>query len=114
MTSPRSALLIDFGSTFTKLRAIDMDAGSVLGAGQGPSTVATDVTEGLDVALADLDNRLGGLPAFNHRLASSSAAGGLRMVTVGLVKELTAEAARQAARRRRPVGWHLRLQTDGR
>ena len=31
------------------------------------------------------------------RLASSSAAGGLRMVTVGLVRELTAEAARQAA-----------------
>jgi len=40
---------------------------------------------------------MGRLPTFAHRLASSSAAGGLRMVTVGLVRELTAEAARQAA-----------------
>ena len=48
-------------------------------------------------ALADLTRHLGVLPAFAYRLASSSAAGGLRMVTVGLVRELTAEAARQAA-----------------
>jgi uncharacterized protein (TIGR01319 family) len=45
----------------------------------------------------DLAAKLGGLPPFAYRLASSSAAGGLRMVTVGLVKELTAEAARRAA-----------------
>lgn len=95
------ALLIDFGSTFTKLRAVDLDnaeiIGSGLGTGQGPSTVATDVTEGLNAALADLEDRIGGLPNFKHRLACSSAAGGLGMVTVGLVKELTAEAAKQAA-----------------
>jgi uncharacterized protein (TIGR01319 family) len=48
-------------------------------------------------ALDDLSQHMGGLPDFTYRLASSSAAGGLRMVTVGLVKELTAEAARQAA-----------------
>jgi len=48
-------------------------------------------------ALADLEERLGRLPEFRYRLASSSAAGGLKMVTVGLVKELTAEAARFAA-----------------
>jgi uncharacterized protein (TIGR01319 family) len=93
----RAALLIDFGSTYTKLRAIDLDAGRVLGAGQGPSTVDTDVTLGMRAALADLERRAGRLPRFAYRLASSSAAGGLRMVTVGLVRELTAEAARQAA-----------------
>lgn len=92
-----SALLIDFGSTYTKLRAIDLDAGTILGAGQGPSTVTTDVNAGLDAALADLEGEMGGLPDFTHRLASSSAAGGLAMITVGLVKELTAEAARLAA-----------------
>ena len=92
-----AALLIDFGSTYTKLRAVDLDAGTILGSGQGPSTVTSDVNIGLDTALADLETRLGGLPAFKHRLASSSAAGGLAMVTVGLVKELTAEAARLAA-----------------
>ena len=92
-----AALLIDFGSTFTKLRAVDLDAAEIIGSGQGPSTVATDVSEGLRQALADLERRMGRLPAFKHRLACSSAAGGLGMVTVGLVPELTAEAARRAA-----------------
>jgi len=91
------ALLIDFGSTYTKLRAVDLEAARIVGSGQGPSTVTTDVTIGLTTALEDLSAKLGGLPAFRYRLASSSAAGGLRMVTVGLVKELTAEAARRAA-----------------
>lgn len=93
----RAALLIDFGSTYTKLRAVDLDRARVLGTGQGPSTVTTDVTVGMETALADLSAKLRGLPDFAHRLASSSAAGGLAMVTVGLVKELTAEAARRAA-----------------
>ncbi len=97
MSMPRAALLIDFGSTYTKLRAVDLDGPRLLGSGQGPSTVASDITIGLTAALVDLERRLGGLPDFQYRLASSSAAGGLRMVTVGLVRELTAEAARQAA-----------------
>lgn len=92
-----AALLIDFGSTYTKLRAIDLERRVILGAGQGPSTVATDIMIGMKAALADLERWLGALPAFKYRLASSSAAGGLRMVTIGLVRELTAEAARQAA-----------------
>jgi len=92
-----SALLIDFGSTYTKLRAIDLDRRRILGSGQGPSTVTSDIMVGMKVALADLEMRLGSLPRFKYRLASSSAAGGLRMVTVGLVRELTAEAARRAA-----------------
>jgi len=92
-----AALLIDFGSTYTKLRAVDLGRRRVIGAGQGPSTVSSDIRVGMKAALADLERRCGGLPQFRHRLASSSAAGGLRMVTVGLVRELTAEAARQAA-----------------
>ena len=91
------ALLIDFGSTYTKLRAIDIDAGTVVASGQAPSTVTSDITIGLDAALAELESQMGGLPRFRHRLACSSAAGGLRMVTVGLVPDLTAMAARQAA-----------------
>lgn len=97
MRGEGAALLIDFGSTYTKLTALDLASGRLLGKGQGPSTVTTDVTLGVDRALADLEARLGGLPPFRHRLASSSAAGGLRMVTVGLVPELTAQAARYAA-----------------
>ena len=93
----KAALLIDFGSTYTKLRAIDVDRASIIGTGQGPSTVASDITVGMRAALADLECHVGVLPSFDYRLACSSAAGGLRMVTVGLVRELTAEAARQAA-----------------
>lgn len=93
----KAALLIDFGSTFTKLRAIDLDACRILGSGQGPSTVTSDITIGMHLARADLERRLGRRLDFKYRLASSSAAGGLRMVTVGLVRELTAEAARRAA-----------------
>src|SRR6202171_2925482 len=94
---PTAALLIDFGSTYTKLRAIDLGRRRILGSGQGPSTVASDIMVGMKAALADLERCLGRLPRFKYRLASSSAAGGLRMVTVGLVRELTAEAARRAA-----------------
>ena len=94
---PAAALLIDFGSTYTKLRAIDMERRRILGSGQGPSTVSSDIMVGMKAALADLERRLGSLPRFKYRLASSSAAGGLRMVTAGLVRELTAEAARRAA-----------------
>jgi uncharacterized protein (TIGR01319 family) len=93
----KAALLIDFGSTYTKLRAVDIERATILGSGQGPSTVASDITIGMRAALADLERHLGVLPRFAYRLACSSAAGGLRMVTVGLVRELTAEAARQAA-----------------
>jgi uncharacterized protein (TIGR01319 family) len=92
-----TALLIDFGSTYTKLRAVDLDTCRLLAVAQGPSTVATNISIGLDLALAELQQKLGCLPVFQHRLASSSAAGGLKMVTIGLVKELTAEAARRAA-----------------
>ena len=94
---PTAALLIDFGSTYTKLRAVDLERCRILGSGQGPSTVSSDIMVGMKAALADLERRLGNLPRFKYRLASSSAAGGLRMVTVGLVRELTAEAARRAA-----------------
>jgi uncharacterized protein (TIGR01319 family) len=92
-----AALLIDFGSTYTKLRAVDVEGRRLTGTGQGPSTVTTDINIGMRAALADLERRAGALPRWRYRLASSSAAGGLRMVTIGLVRELTAEAARQAA-----------------
>ncbi len=59
--------------------------------------MTTDIVLGLEAALADLEGKIEKLPEFDYRLASSSAAGGLAMVTVGLVRELTSEAARQAA-----------------
>ncbi len=91
------ALLVDFGSTYTKLRAVSVEDARVIGTAQAPSTVDSDVTVGLQAGLALLQQRVGRVERWRWRLATSSAAGGLRMVTVGLVRELTAEAARQAA-----------------
>ena len=100
------ALLIDFGSTFTKVTAVDLDAARILGRAQAPSTVASDVADGLVRALALLAGTVPALAARpagldgldeTHVRASSSAAGGLRMVVAGLVPGLTVEAANAAA-----------------
>ena len=89
-------LLIDFGSTYTKLTAVDADGARILGTASAYTTVETDVTLGLEQALANLEQVTGPL-AFTQRYACSSAAGVLRMIASGLVPELTAEAARQAS-----------------
>ncbi len=92
------ALAIDFGSTYTKAVALDLAGETVAGVAQSPSTVETDITIGLAGALDALRERSGvALDDVAFRAASSSAAGGLRMVAIGLVPELTAEAARRAA-----------------
>jgi uncharacterized protein (TIGR01319 family) len=100
------ALLIDFGSTYTKVVAVDLSTAQVIGRSQAPSTVNTDVREGLQEALAKLDEshalfskRTADLTILEDTLtlASSSAAGGLRMVVIGLVPGLTVEAANMAA-----------------
>jgi uncharacterized protein (TIGR01319 family) len=92
------ALLFDLGSTFTKARLVDLRSGALLAASWAPSTVATDVTEGL---ISCLDQMPGGrIPGgFDDclKLACSSAAGGLRIVAIGLVRDLTAEAAVRAS-----------------
>ena len=51
------AILIDFGSTFTKVTAVDLAQAAVLGRSQAPSTVLTDVREGLLLALGQLHER---------------------------------------------------------
>ena len=40
-------LLIDFGSTYTKIRAVDLEKEEIIGSSQAPSTVETDMTIGL-------------------------------------------------------------------
>ena len=90
-------LLIDFGSTYTKVTAVDLAAERVVASAKGPTTVQTDIMVGLDLALSSLEQQLGQKPVYGRRLACSSAAGGLSMVTIGLVPELTAEAAKRAA-----------------
>jgi uncharacterized protein (TIGR01319 family) len=88
--------LVDFGSTFTKVTLVDPVAGRSIGHGQAPTTVGSDVMDGfrdaLSAALA-VDPEV----EVNDVLAASSAAGGLRVTAVGIVADLTAAAAKQAA-----------------
>ena len=92
----RAVLLIDFGSTYTKLTAVDLDSETILGTAQSFTTIQTDINDGLENGLALLREKIGDV-SFEETYACSSAAGGLRMVTSGLVPELTGEAAKMAS-----------------
>ncbi len=89
-------LLIDFGSTYTKVTAVDRDAAAVIGTAQSYTTVEDDISIGLENALHALKKEAG-VREFSERYACSSAAGGLRMIASGLVPSLTSEAAKRAA-----------------
>ena len=89
-------LLIDFGSTYTKVTAVDVEAEVILGTAQSFTTIQTDINDGLHGALKLLEEKTG-LLQYEKCYACSSAAGGLRMVTSGLVPELTSEAAKLAS-----------------
>ena len=92
----KPVLLIDFGSTYTKLTAVDLEKEVLLGTASAYTTVQTDINEGLENAKERLKEKIGKL-AYEASYACSSAAGGLRMITSGLVPELTGEAARLAS-----------------
>lgn len=89
-------LFIDFGSTYTKLTAVDANADEVIATGKAYTTVETDVQEGYLNAMKELEGKTGELN-YIKKLACSSAAGGLKIIAIGLVPELTAEAAKRAA-----------------
>ena len=88
-------LLIDFGSTFTKLTAVDTDNPRILGTAMAFTTVDEDIHIGYHKAWDSLFERLGTTVDFDRTIACSSAAGGLKMAAVGLVEELTVEAAKR-------------------
>jgi uncharacterized protein (TIGR01319 family) len=90
-------LAVDFGSTYTKLVALDLAQENLIGVFQSRSTVDVDITIGLNNALADLARAIGHDPDIERIVACSSAAGGLRIVAIGLVKALTTKAAEEAA-----------------
>ena len=92
----KPVLLIDFGSTYTKLTAVDVDGACLLGTAASYTTVQTDINDGLQKALCLLEEKTGKLD-FDACYACSSAAGGLKMATCGVVPELTGEAARLAS-----------------
>ena len=91
-------ILVDFGSTFTKVTAVDLEKEELLGRAQSPTTIDDDVNIGYNKAYVQLkeicnftDDEVKG------RYACSSAAGGLKMAAIGLVPALTLKAAQRAA-----------------
>lgn len=94
----RYVILIDFGSTYTKVAVADLHQKKLVLTDHFPSTVATDARIGLqqcfDAARSAIGER-----EFEAalKLSSSSAAGGLRMAVVGLSKTLSLAAGRNAA-----------------
>ena len=89
-------LTADFGSTYTKLTAIDASKAEIVGTSSAFTTIDTDVMEGYNFALQQLEENIGEFN-YDQLLCCSSAAGGLKMVALGLVPELTAKAAKMAA-----------------
>ena len=94
-------LTVDVGSTYTKLTAIDATTREILGTAQAFTTIESDVMQGFENAWRELtaegeDNPCAGFE-YDKMLVCSSAAGGLKMVALGLVPDLTAKAARTAA-----------------
>lgn len=92
----KAVLLIDFGSTYTKITAVDVDGETILGTAQSYTTVETDINNGLEHAKVLLKEQIGDME-FGEQYACSSAAGGLKMIAIGLVPELTAKAAKLAS-----------------
>jgi|SRR5690554_5756557 len=87
-------LLADIGSTYTKLTAVDLGKGDIIGTARHYTTVNTDVRIGYEKAFALLAEKTH-VMEYDKVFASSSAAGGLKMAAIGLVEELTVEAAKR-------------------
>lgn len=109
-------LVAEIGSTTTVVNAfsdIETDQPRFLGQGQSPTTVLEgDVNIGLNRAVKSLRENLG-LDEINYdeMLATSSAAGGLKMTVHGLVYDMTVKAAREAAL---GAGANIHMVTAGR
>lgn len=95
-------LAIDFGSTYTKLTAIDLDNEVILATAKDITTVEENIMIGFDKAFEKLKDEIEKTVSFSQvefvsKTACSSAAGGLKINAIGLVPELTADAAKKAA-----------------
>jgi len=95
-------LLIDFGSTYTKLTVVDTENEEILATAKDITTVEEDIMIGFKKAYEKLKIEIEKKTDFDKinfikKIACSSAAGGLKMYAIGLVPELTADAAKKAA-----------------
>lgn len=88
-------LLVDFGSTYTKLVAVDTQTATIIATAKSITTIQTSILDGYNDALSQLFSEYGVIN-FDEIRACSSAAGGLKMTAIGLVEELTVEASKMA------------------
>ncbi len=88
-------LCVDVGSTFTKACLVDRDDGSLLAVASHPTTLATDVLDGVTAVRAAVEAVAG--TRARDVLACSSAGGGLRLAVVGYERLVTAEAGHRVA-----------------
>ncbi|HEY3503447.1 MAG TPA: glutamate mutase L [Actinocatenispora sp.] len=87
----RLAVCGDVGSTYTKLVAVDVDAGELAATAEHRTTVDTDELHGYDACLARLAEALPGAD-LSDQYVCSSAGGGLRLAVVGYEPLVTADA----------------------
>ncbi len=87
--------VIDIGSTYTKLRLFN--GGRLIASAQSPTTIE-NVYKGISLGKEKLLSAIGesSIDA-RHTIATSSAAGGLRMVAMGYTVRVTAKAAKEVA-----------------
>ncbi|MFP4078293.1 MAG: glutamate mutase L [Candidatus Izemoplasmataceae bacterium] len=91
-------LVAEIGSTTTVVNAFGFTpVPRFIGRGIANTTVSTDVREGLNKAISQLEDSLGTPITYDRLFATSSAAGGLRMTVSGLVYDMTVKAAQEAA-----------------
>jgi uncharacterized protein (TIGR01319 family) len=81
----------DVGSTYTKVTVVDIGSGALVATASHPTTIGTDVLDGLAAATGVLAERLPGAD-LSRVLLCSSAGGGLRLAVVGYESLVTAEA----------------------
>ena len=88
----------DFGSTFTKLCVFDLENGELVMTTKHPTTVGTDASIALLQNFEDAKRFVGEKGVKTARiLSSSSAAGGLRMVVIGLTRRFSLLAGKNVA-----------------
>jgi uncharacterized protein (TIGR01319 family) len=90
------AVCADVGSTYTKVAVVDVTDGTLVATASHPTTVGTDVMDGLDAAIGTVAERLPGRDLSNLYVCSS-AGGGLRLAVVGYEALVSAEAAHRVA-----------------
>ncbi|MEY8297357.1 MAG: glutamate mutase L [Emergencia timonensis] len=94
----RYAILLDFGSTYTKIVCVDLSEKRVVLTDKFPSTVHTDAGISLQQCFEAAKCVIGDDDFGSAlKLSTSSAAGGLRIAVSGLTKSLSIEAGRNAS-----------------